>query len=528
MSEAEKNYPLNLAGIKEIGKETWLANYQPAFPGQKFQNIYAETLNAYALAMEQVKENSTVYCSCVVNYKIFIIIANFYYRFLAMVELQKKGFTKVLQNGSITVEQAVEQARDVGYLINEYKPISSKTILRERVRYVKQNVKTHGIFKSLFGNCGGNICVIGDPEDPYLKSYFKINKYTPEYIRSFLYLAGATEDISEKDSADVDKFSDYFVRKMRETSSQDYFDNRFFVEFKKLYKHTVALFNHVSRKIGNRDLPPLIVDSIHYNYSRILSGVWHCKRGKVIALAHGNSYLTGVKAGPLANGSLTICDTFLIPSIGEKMQLEYGKSVEESKLMSAAELVLHSSVKLKTIYEKEKKYPEVKSIKKIMVVGCPMDFSFYPGLPGHDTLTDTHLTVKILQTLRKAGYFISYKAHPETLDETIDFFDEYVDEIRGENFSEVYHEADCLLYINQYTTTFGVGMLTNIPIVFVDNIDWQLWHPEIKPWLDKRAVGFEVKSDAQGVVRFVKDNLAECIEESLNRLDHTVVEKFAF
>lgn len=532
VSNINKNpYPLDLDGIKMIGIENWLENYQPPLHGQKFQEIYKKIINIYADSMNQFDSSSNIYLTCVINYKMILIISNVYYKFALLMKLKKKGCKTISRNGrNIDIDSAIEQDMQHSFLMNEYKSISLKNVIKERLRYIKQNSKTHGILKSIAKECNGNICVIGGTEDPYLNSYFKEHNYTPEYIRPLTYMSGSKQETNKSDLDALDIFINYFIDNLREFDDYNYFNDNFKSRFRKLSLETLTLLTHFSKNLNRKEFPPLLVDSIHYNYSRIISAVWHSKGGKVIALAHGNSYLTGVKAGPLSNGSLLMCDTFLTPSPGEKMQLDYGRSIEKSKMMSSAELFMFPSVKLKNLYkaEQKKNLQKITQIKKVLFIGYPIDYSFYPGLPGHDTLNYIHLTFMILKSLREHGYYISYKDHPDTLNETTGFFDEYVDEIKTENFDDVFHDYDCIIYPSPYTTTFGIGMLSNIPIVYVDNTDWNLWHPDIKLLLDKRAVGFKVSADDNGVVKFVKDDLNDCINLALNKIDHTVVEKFAF
>ena len=77
-----------------------------------------------------------------------------------LVELKKNGFTEILKAKEVPIDLEIEKEKGSSYLRNEYKPISSKIFFKERVRYLKQNVKNHGILSSLFQKCKANICII--------------------------------------------------------------------------------------------------------------------------------------------------------------------------------------------------------------------------------------------------------------------------------------------------------------------------------------------------------------------------------
>jgi hypothetical protein len=372
--------------------------------------------------------------------------------------------------------------------------------------------------------------VVGDPNIPELKKYLLSQKLVSISLRPLRFFANKHVGLTENEISELNLFTTRILEKIKDEDSQAelFFNEHFTIVFKEVFSATLEDFKYIQKRLTGTNLKPLFVCSI-YNYSsRVLCAAWKSVGGSTTAVSHGNSYLTGIHGQNLNDGTLLICDTFLVASIGEKIQNDYARKNNPTKLIAKTEVLTEESYGVMETYNFNKNLKVVDNIKKIMVVGFPMDYHYYPSLCDHDTLSYAHLTLSILKVLKAAGYYILYKAHPDTISETHGFFDDYVDKVCEENFTDVYHEADCLLYITPFTTTFGFGVLSNIPIVYVNNLNWDLWHKNIKNLLDKRAVPFDVRSDNQGVVRFDTKNLLESINSSINKIEHDVVEKFAF
>lgn len=79
---------------------------------------------------------------------------------------------------------------------------------------------------------------------------------------------------------------------------------------------------------------------------------------------------------------------------------------------------------------------------------------------------------QLIVELKKAGYKVIYKIHPDRYVETFDLFQGIADEGWGQPFIEVRTTADLLIYSDRFTTSFVEGYVTDIPILlFLDEND---------------------------------------------------------
>ena len=517
----------SLDAIKKYGVDTWLSEYKPTLHPDVFQGIYRKIFDAYTEAMLSVQQNKRLYMLAAVNSKVIMTIALKYFYYLTLKELKKQGYTSVNDTES-NIEEFLAESKKSDWLCSEIKPVSLQEKLIETAREVKQNINVHGVLKTITGTYKNDCVIIADINEPLLQSYLKRKKWQPSVLRALKYFPMHIPELNQENVADLNTFTDKFFSAFKD-ESKDFFNTQFKSSFRTLMEDSFSVLQYLSDNLNKQKLQPMIIGEVHHLPSRLLAAAWKLSGGSVTAITHGNAYLNAIfVSGMLHDFAMMIADFHLVGSPGEKLMFDRSQEVKENKITAPAETIISENNVLKHIYEETCSSGAITTVKKIMIVGFPMDNCYYANLPGHDTLTYTHLILNIIKVLKESGYYIIYKAHPDTSSQTDGFFDDYVDEVLNDPFSQVYTQADALVYITPYTTTFGVGILSNIPIVYIDNQDWNVWHPEIKKDLDKRAVSFPVQGNKDGVVQFDPAGLLNCIDESVDRMDYTVVEKFAF
>jgi len=109
-----------------------------------------------------------------------------------------------------------------------------------------------------------------------------------------------------------------------------------------------------------------------------------------------------------------------------------------------------------------------KANKKIMIVGFPLNPIRYVDGDSSFFYSRIDLEYRLMTFLKKNGYSIMYKAHPDRLSEAIGLYDDIVDEIISLPFEKVVNLADCLLFTHSSSTTFGYALLSNKPIFLID------------------------------------------------------------
>ena len=109
-----------------------------------------------------------------------------------------------------------------------------------------------------------------------------------------------------------------------------------------------------------------------------------------------------------------------------------------------------------------------KKIKKIMLVGFPLNPVRYVDGESCFFYSRIDLEYRLITFLKKNGYSAIYKAHPDRLSEATGLYEGVVDEIISSPFETIINSTDCFLFTHSSSTTFGYALLTNKPIFLID------------------------------------------------------------
>ena len=525
-------YPMSLPGIKSYGIEKWLSEFQPVLSGVEFQNGYEIIFDAYADVVNDQAENSAIYWSGAVNYKASMFMAESYYRYLCLSKLKEQGVSSVFLQAPTDIDLAISEIIKGTFTYQQRYFISKKERFLEALRLIKLNLKSYGLFKALTCLISDfKCCVITDPEIRDVKAFVKENKMSPQCLRPsiFLLTKNYMDAIQDESAPEAVCFVDRFfeIISSKDPRAKAFLNADLRSKMISIFSKTIWNLEFLCNKLKNKTLGTLLVQSVTNPESRVLAAAWKRLGGETIGFCHGNGYLTSYGGSDVNNGTHLVVDRYVVSSSGEKILTDYIRDRMQSKLSRDDEIVALKTPYYKDMFESMRSDPDVKQIKKIMLIGYPMDYHFDPYLVEHNTISYTHLVLRIMKVLKDAGYYLIYKDHPDTLSQTAGFFEEYADEVITTNFNEVYTQADCFFFVTPYSTTFGYSAMSKVPMVYVNNLNFDFWQPDLKLLLDKRAVPFDVSSDADGLLQFSKDGLLNSIENSLHRIDYAVIDKFA-
>tara|TARA_Y100000031_G_scaffold58016_1_gene65681 strand:- start:129 stop:893 length:765 start_codon:yes stop_codon:yes gene_type:complete len=245
--------------------------------------------------------------------------------------------------------------------------------------------------------------------------------------------------------------------------------------------------------------------------------------GKVIGFTHGNSYYRNYYIGN--DIYLSLVDQYVTTS-AESAKLMQKASKDFPAYIERGEAIYIKNNRYHALFDDLQRLPQVKNIKKVMLIGFAMLRQYYKYVPAGYAYAHLLLEIQLLQLLKSEGYQTIYKPHPITANDTASLFEEYADEIPNERFEDVYHLADCLLFGDYMGTTFGFAMLTNKPMVFV-NVEGHIVYKEAFELLKKRCCVVNAK-EVEGVISFNEKELLNGIASSLKNINYEVVYKYAF
>ncbi len=94
--------------------------------------------------------------------------------------------------------------------------------------------------------------------------------------------------------------------------------------------------------------------------------------------------------------------------------------------------------------------------------------------------------VQVSGMLRRAGYEVVYKPHPETASLMAPLMAPHVDSVALGSFEEAVDGVDAAIYLYPFSTTLPYVLLHGLPVVMID-VEGRDWLPEIRDGLARRC-----------------------------------------
>lgn len=529
-----KDYPINIFGVKKYGVEEWLRNYWAPVTGKEYQAIYEGILSSYICELNALQD-TTAYWIAISNIKIAIFVSMHIFNSLKLLRLRELGFTHVTGKTKESIAEKINSPVDFSIfkLIDGH---AFDNLFLENVKDLLRTIK-YNWRETVDINFHKNFLAphffAGSRTNKLIVSYCHEKGISPVQIFPMFFGRNALSRSNIKKELDLMKeFTCAFldraiklhpaIKSLKAKGLQDALVNCF--------KHSLFFFHnslfflkHVKKKTL-----PLLMDTIGHSTQRLFCSAWRYSGGEAIGFVHGNGYCTPYRPTGVTDGYISVLNQYVASTKGQRDLLEraardFSLGLEMDVVFSHAKTNFYYP-----LFEKLQKGPPVRSIKKVMIIGFPMNEQMYPWFPEGHALSRLQLELRVVKLLKKSGYYVIYKAHPDRLAEVKGIFEGYADKVlTSERFEAVYSMADCVLFSHAYTTTFGFALLTRLPVVlFVTK--GESWFPRAFDLLNKRVSVVGATPDDSGSLNFDEKELLSAIEKSAHNINYEILEEFAF
>ena len=200
----EKIYPIDVAGIKNIGVEEWMKNYYIPVTGKEFQIIYD---NVFTSLIDTVKQynNDVVYWIAISNIAIIASVSQWILEVLRLIRLKERGYEYVIGTEQIRIPNDISMYEyDSLAKINLMGKVVSGLNYQEKIKNVLRTIK-YNIFPPVFAdrnflaNISYPVFLTGDRDQQEVASYCNQNKITPIHLTPLLFANNRHEKVN-KDS----------------------------------------------------------------------------------------------------------------------------------------------------------------------------------------------------------------------------------------------------------------------------------------------------------------------------------------
>jgi len=528
----KKIYPIDIAGIKKIGIEKWLKDCYIPVTGEEYQTIYDGVFASFLDAIKPYN-NDVVYWLAISNIKTISIISVWISQVLRSIRLRERGYEYIVGNEKITIPNDLSMFKYNSLSnINLIGMIVSRLNFQERIKNALRTVK-YNIFPPVFANkdfitnISSPIFFIGHRSQQEVVAYCNQNKITPIHISPLLFASSSSEKVkNDSELNDLHRFIYNFHMLLKKqfpeisNSTFELLKN----ELDECFFYSLIIFRQNVNAIRRIESKKLLVTGLGAIVTRIFCASWRYAGGEVTGFLHGNGFAYGYSPRT-SIVSLSLVDHYVTVSAGHKEVLQ--KVAEDfSYGLRMGNITFAKQSYYKRLFAKLQKEKSANKIRKIMLVGCPLKEGYSPFFPNYYVFTQFDLEVKLIKLLRSSGFYVIYKPHPLTIDDVEGIYSEYADEVLTSRFEEVYDKADCIMFGNYATTTFGFSLHTNKPIVFFA-VKGDYWYPRVFELVKKRCSVVEAKA-VDGRIVFNEQDVLNAIESSIENIDYEILHELAF
>jgi len=525
----EKVYPIDIAGIRNIGVEEWLENYYVPVTGKEYNNIYDKVFKSY---MDIIKkyDNRIIYWIAISNIRMPSYVSLYILELLKLIRLKENGYSCIIGQKKEEMPDNVSMVQysmsKNEFLLKDIDELTSQKRSKNILRTVKYNIKPlflHGA--SFIRNISNLYILVGNRYQQEVDAFCDENNIIPVCLPPTLFAKNNNRYVQDfKTSGLIEFISDYLdILKSQYTI----IDDLAFECLKKIinerFRLSYSFFCQNIEIFSKFEPGKLLITGLGTTIHRIFSSAWRYAGGEVIGVSHGNTYSNHYSDKIFIE--LSAVDVFVSTSRGHKEIIRQAVKDFYPELKNC-KIIYGENNTYKSLYGRLQNVPPVNKIKKIMVVGAVVPKSYYARDTEYHKFSLLYNDIQMVKMLKKAGYYTIYKPRPDTMHETYDIFEKYADDVLKGKIEDVYKNADCLVFSTPYSTAFGFLLLTNRPIVLL-NVKGYPWHPRVFELMKKRCSVVEAKA-VDGKIVFDEQDVLNAVQESINNINYDILHEFAF
>jgi hypothetical protein len=262
----------------------------------------------------------------------------------------------------------------------------------------------------------------------------------------------------------------------------------------------------------------LLVTEVARPYSKIITLAFQRRHCEVINVHHGNdSILLNQKW--IYRSLLLHCNNYIVDTGQALSRLS---DVHFNNNTTLKRKVKFISVDSNYYNNLRKKQYNLKK-NKITIIGYPMNLQRF----ADDSYLFFHykmgLEYKLAKIAKLSGFSVSYKAHPDRLNEVGNIMGHVSDEIVKQPFEDIWHDSGILVFTYVPTTVFCFALNLPIPIVLIDTEDTP-WSKGVRELLINRVSILRSKIQNDTFI-INKEEFNNAITESITKVNLKVSEE---
>ncbi len=301
-----------------------------------------------------------------------------------------------------------------------------------------------------------------------------------------------------------------------------------FIAISEAFLARVTTLNSFYRRFLNTPRPPSAISltAAGNPFRKTLATALSQLGTKSFVLHHGDC--PGVERYPHAHrNDGSWCNFFVCPT--QKITDNFRENYSGSRLERhvGTEYICSPASHYPSLRERYRPRSEAQSRTfTVMLIGFGMNHIRYLDGAGYFYYFQLDLQYRVCRLIKKLGYRVVYKIHPDRAAEVGSLFAPVADSLEHRPFEETWDTADYYVFTHPGTTVFGQTVLTTKPMLLID-LESNNWNSRGYQLLASRCHMVRSQFDNDNRIVFDEDEVAEKLAHPL-RLDDSYVNEFLF
>jgi hypothetical protein len=534
---AGNKFPVDIFAVKEYGVDKWQSEFFWPFSDHEFNNLCQDIEQCFTAEINNHPEEIKVLAG--IQYKLKVEYANFLHALKRIQQMQSQGKEILYSDKAWWYKNLMEEA-PVDIRVSTLGAMRRNFFgdLKNKARVlIKSLVFNKSILKH-FNQLGKKETVqLLGPVKPIAEQYIAKIPQWVNFITQWDWLPrNIVYEVPSELKERIEEFSksmtdglNSIAKRYEIRLSEDNIEHLKGLTASELINAAGVLHLVRSKLKKYRKKVHLLTSTGASFFQRVLSIAIREYGGKVTVFAHGGDVgFINTPIGMMPFFDIPFADEFV--TYTDESALLYKKINNNYSHCPEHKLQIISG-ETDEFFKLWKKYgnsvlPEKN--KRVMLIGYPQTQWRRPFENGGDAFTNLDLELRLIEFLKKAGYEVLYKAHPDRIAEVEGIFEDKTQLLKG-YFEPHIDKADVFLFPNITTTAFAIALCTNKPIIAFD-ISFSLFEPfpEAMELCHKRCSVVNNAYDERNRITFDEKQLLDALSRKVEQPNTEFIEKYMF
>jgi len=287
------------------------------------------------------------------------------------------------------------------------------------------------------------------------------------------------------------------------------------------------MFYLANIKVNRSGKLRLAVSGYGDSFSRALYITVRENGGSITGFSHGGSI--GLYNVPtFAFSEFSLANEFITYTQGSVGNFEEIKNNHKPVRQNAIQIKSCDSDEFLKLWKRYCTMPLPSKIKRVMIIGYPHNPWRKPHASASLALMQLDFELRVIDIMKKSGYEVFYKVHPDRVPEVEGIFETRAKVIKG-YFENCLDSADAYIFGSIRTTAFPFALCANKPIIsFIMKDEYCKPFSSAMELLKKRCSVVSTKFDERNRIAFDKDALLSALSKPVKEPDNEFIETYYF